>query len=144
MKGLILSAAVLVVITVPALVLLTLLVYWTHWQRQRLEYVGWRIDLIDLTTGICLQRAFEDVLDIGRAQPSPPTRRQLYLAADLTMSRQQCRLLAKPEGVWLENLSQVNISAVNGSLVENPRLLAAGDYLRLGAREYYVNALTRL
>ena len=134
---------VLTGVLVPALVILILVL------RQRDQSTGpereapWRLELVDLQTGGRLRKQFFCELEVGRTAGREEPEGRLYLGNWRTMSRLQCRLLADGDSVWVENMSRVNASILNGMQIDSPCRLQVGDRLKLGGLEFLVSVLER-
>jgi hypothetical protein len=56
--------------------------------------------------------------------------------SDPGASRRHASLRVAPDGVWIEDLGSQNGVFVNGSRIEKPQRLKAGDWIRIGRDEF--------
>lgn len=98
----------------------------------------WWMELINLETGVRSYRAFCDRIILGRTMPMAEELGRWYVSDHPTVSRDQCVVTISGNTAWLENLSRVNITGLNGYAVQVPTVLHAGDSLQLGAEVYAV------
>ena len=94
--------------------------------------------MLNTGTGQYLQKEFFQTLDLGRNIGEKEPETMLFLSFDQTISRRQCRVREIQNELWIENLSQVNGSILNGILLDTPRRLHPGDRLLLSRQEYLV------
>ena len=142
MKNYLWLATVLTGCLVP---MLAVLAAWVKRTEQREEMPlprSWRLGLLDVATGEYRKKDFYAALVLGRGNGPEPDG-VLFLARDYTVSRQQCRLSAVGDSVWIENLSQVNETVLNGVPLAVPRELHRGDSILMGRREFQVTFLER-
>ena len=66
-------------------------------------------------------------LTIGRSGQN-----QIELRGDSYASAVHARVETRPDGTWLEDAGSTNGTFVNGTRIERPRKLAAGDVVRVG------------
>ena len=67
---------------------------------------------------------------LGRAPESG-----LSLDGDEFASAHHARVEAQPDGIWVEDLGSTNGTFVNGSRIDERRLLQPGDVIRIGETE---------
>lgn len=143
MNTYILSAAVMTGVLTPALMILAL------WSRKRGSWRDdgavrpWRLGLLNTGNGQYLQKEFFQTLDLGRNTGAEEPESMLFLSFDQTLSRRQCRIREIRNELWIENMSQVNGSILNGILLDAPRRLHTGDRLLLSRQEYLVCLMER-
>jgi pSer/pThr/pTyr-binding forkhead associated (FHA) protein len=78
--------------------------------------------------------AVEDELEIGREAPG-----EGKLDGDMELSRRHARIARKGEEAWeIEDVGSRNGTFVNGSRIEKPELLAAGDAIEMGGTKLVV------
>ncbi len=105
-------------------------------------YFGyWWMELINLETGVRSYRAFCDRIILGRTMPMAEELGRWYVSEHPTVSRDQCLVALSGNAAWLENLSRVNVTGLNGYAVQVPTVLHTGDYLQLGAETYAVTKI---
>jgi hypothetical protein len=66
-------------------------------------------------------------LTIGRGGPN-----DVQLVGDEFASAKHARVEPRRDGVWLEDIGSTNGTYVNGTRIDRPRRLAAGDVVRVG------------
>ncbi len=78
--------------------------------------------------------AFKNPLQVGcpLLVGRDPARCQVLLDYEPSVSRVQCELSLRGEEVWLRNLSQANITQVNGQRIEGECRLNSGSTLKIG------------
>ena len=78
--------------------------------------------------------AVEEELEIGREAPGDGK-----LDGDMELSRRHARIVRKGEEAWeIEDVGSRNGTFVNGSRIEKPELLAAGDAIEMGGTRLVV------
>ena len=138
METYILSITVMTGIVIPVLALLA------FWQKKRNDRQDeekqgrWCLGLVNTGTGQYLQKDFFGAVVLGRDTGIPEPETMLFLSFDPTISRQQCRILIIKDEAWIENLSRVNGTVLNGTLLDTPRKISQGDRLLLSHQEYLV------
>ena len=61
-----------------------------------------------------------------------PARCQILIDYEPSVSRTQCEISLRDGDVWLHNLSQANITQVNGQRIEGDCCLQSGSTLKMG------------
>ena len=113
-------------------------------ERSWTEIPGaYRLELINTENGIKIQKWFVGRLIIGRRIDQAEPAGLMYLESDPTISRNQMRLTDTSEGMIIENMSQVNITKLNGRFLDRPALLHIGDFIGTGRCQYLVADLKK-
>lgn len=103
----------------------------------------WELELMDTENGKRIHKMFQGELILGRSVGESEPTGWLYISDSRTVSRRQCRLSNTAMGLFVENLSDVNITRLNGMPVQSPKRILPGDYISFGGRQYWVTNLQR-
>ena len=103
----------------------------------------WELELMDTKSGKRIHKVFQGELILGRSVGEIEPTGWLYLSEARTVSRRQCRLSNTAMGLFLENLSDVNITRLNGMPVQSPKRILPGDYISFGDNQFWVTCLQR-
>ena len=103
----------------------------------------WLLELMDTENGHRVRKVFAGQLILGRNIGKEEPTGWLYLSEERTISRRQCRLSNTAMGIFIENLSDVNVTRLNGLPIQSPKRILPGDYLSFGGRQYWVTNLQR-
>ena len=101
------------------------------------------VELRNLENGARCYKMFQNRLVVGRKSEEAEPIGMLYLENEPTISRNQLRITETVDGMVVENLSNVNMTRLNGMPLRHPALLRKGDFLTVGARSYIVAGLVR-
>lgn len=104
----------------------------------------WELELADMSTGRRQRCRFRGRLNLGRTTSPEQREGWMFLGGNPTISRWQCCLSVGQGSVWISNTSQVNVSRCNGRMLDSPRRLYEGDFLKLGDANYCVTQLYRV
>ena len=95
--------------------------------RPRARLVVLKSPALDEGSDLVLNSA---PLTVGRGGQN-----DVELSGDDFASARHARFEPRQDGVWLSDMGSTNGTYVNGSRVERPRKLAAGDVVRIGATD---------
>lgn len=103
----------------------------------------WELELMDTKSGRRFYKVFRGELILGRSVGENEPTGWLYISDARTVSRRQCRLSNTAMGLFVENLSDVNITRLNGMPLQSPKRILQGDYLSFGEKQFWVTNLQR-
>lgn len=101
----------------------------------------WWVSIVDTTITRRVEKIFSGHLVLGRTLPFDEKDDRLYVGEDPTISRDQCAIFSFQGGIWIENLSGVNITRHNGHPLQDLEPLRQGDILVLGSSRFIVQEL---
>ena len=128
--------------------------YFSPWQiidyEEAWRYTGtnlpgshWFLEMMDTATGKRVQKLFDEQLILGRLVGEVEPTGWLFISDANTVSRRQCKLTQTGMGMFVENLSSVNVTRLNGMPLQYPKRIMTGDYLSLGDKQYWITCLRR-
>jgi hypothetical protein len=158
MRLMILFILILLVVAVPMMLLAVWLFYSDNMyvpaaahisrtealRRAHITSNRWKLELTEAETGRIIHKVFQGELLLGRQMEHAEPTGWLYFSKDPTVSRRQCRMTNTNQGLYIENLSSVNTTRVNGMPLRGYRSLYMGDYIPVGKHNYWVSKLRRV
>lgn len=99
------------------------------------------IELTNLDTGKRIWKEFNGRVYLGRTRKESPKKDEMYIGTSHTISRRQCDVVKTGQGMVIRNISQVNITRLNGRPLHYPQMLKYGDRIEVGSRRYIVSSV---
>lgn len=96
----------------------------------RKQTAAFHVTLVNEATGESHSLRFRRMAGIGRVEDR--NMEQFLTIRDPWVSHLQCCIYAKNGGLYLENRSRKNVTAVNGKRISDPHRLRSGDVIRIG------------
>ena len=103
----------------------------------------WHIEIWNATTNRMYQKDFCGQVMLGRSTPTTEPFWQMRIGDDRTISKEQCVVYDRSGFLVIENLSQVNITMLNGCPITMPMLLQEGCQVGMGNNVFYITAIRR-
>lgn len=104
----------------------------------------WHIEIWNATTNRMYSKDFCGQVMIGRSTPTTEPFWQMRIGDDKTISKEQCVVYDRSGFLVVENVSQVNITLLNGYPVTMPMLLQEGCQLSMGNNICYISKIQRV
>lgn len=138
---LIIIALCFILVSIGIVLVLILSLNSTEDDSSFIPHRHWQLDMINTEDGQKYSKQFNGHLMMGRDTAAPETENFLPLGEKQTISRRQCEIAETPNGMMIQNLSQVNMTMHNGEPLQIPHNFGSGDYLDIGGIRYYVMGL---
>ena len=103
----------------------------------------WHIEIWNATTNRLFKKDFCGQVMLGRSTPTTEPFWQMRIGDDRTISKEQCVIYDRSGFLVAENVSQVNITMLNGYPITVPMLLQEGCQLNMGNNVLYVTTIKR-
>lgn len=103
----------------------------------------WVLELWDIGCGNCYRAGFDGGLTLGRGIPGRDVRGFLSVGQDVTLSREHCLIFEQNNMTFLCNLSKINTTLLNGSELNQPQAVQAGDRIAMGGHTFLITMLQR-
>lgn len=102
---------------------------------------GCLLEVVNVENGFRAYKTFRGRLILGRRLEGMEPLGFMYLEDDPTISRNQMRITQTSEGFIIENMSDVNVTQLNGHALIRPEMLQSRDYISAGKNLYIVAEL---
>lgn len=103
----------------------------------------WHIEIWNATLNRMYTKDFCGQIMLGRSTPTTEPFWQMRIGDDKTISKEQCVVYDRSGFLVVENVSQVNVTLLNGYPVTMPMLLQEGCQLSMGNNIFYVTKVKR-
>lgn len=103
----------------------------------------WCVELWDIGMGCCYMTQFDGGVTLGRGLPGAVNYGRMPIGEDLRISRNQSQIYEQDGCLYLWNLSEVNQTLLNGSILTEPAVLHVGDRLIMGGHTYLLTLIHR-
>ncbi len=103
----------------------------------------WHIEIWNATTNCLYKKDFCGQVMLGRSTPTTEPFWQMRIGEDRTISKEQCVVYDRSGFLVIENLSQVNLTMLNGYPITTPMLLQEGCQINMGNNTFYITTIRR-
>ena len=103
----------------------------------------WHIEIWNATTNRLFKKDFCGQVMLGRSTPTTEPFWQMRIGEDRTISKEQCVVYDRSGFLVSENLSQVNITMLNGYPITTPMILQEGCQVSMGNNVFYITTIRR-
>lgn len=104
----------------------------------------WHIEIWNLSTNEVFAKDFYGQVMLGRSTSEEELFWQMRVGNDPSISREQCVVYDRGGFLVVENVSQVNVTMLNGYPITQPMMLSQGCQLTAGRSSLYISALQRI
>ncbi len=104
----------------------------------------WHIEIWNRTNNQMYAKDFCGQVMLGRSIPASEPFWQMRIGDDRTISREQCVIYDRSGFLVIENISQINITMLNGYPVTMPMLIQEGCQLSMGSNYFIITNIQRV
>ena len=104
----------------------------------------WHMEIWNLTTNEVFAKDFYGQVMLGRSTSAEELFWQMRVGNDPSISREQCVVYDRGGFLVVENVSQVNMTLLNGYQINQPMMLTQGCQLTAGRSALYISVLQRI
>lgn len=104
----------------------------------------WHIEIWNATTNRMYSKDFCGQVMLGRSTPTTEPFWQMRIGDDKTISKEQCVVYDRSGFLVVENVSQINVTLLNGYPVTMPMLIQEGCQLNMGSNVFYISKIRRV
>ena len=104
----------------------------------------WHLEIWNLTTNEIFAKDFYGQVMLGRSTSAEELFWQMRVGNDPSISREQCVVYDRGGFLVVENVSQVNMTLLNGYQITQPMMLSQGCQLTAGRSVLYISVAQRI